>query len=402
VRVREFVNNLHLGGFRETWELVEAERAFELVLEEFGPDVVHVNHLMYLSLGCLRVARSAGVAVVFTLHDLWLSCPRWGQRLGWDGQLCHEVELARCGECMTHTKFAQTNLEERISGWLVRLRESTGLDLSETARYARRVLAERGGEEGSEGEGRAEMEEAVRERDAAVREVVGECVDRFLSPSRFVGEELVRWGLKEARVEHLGTGLAEGAAPERVARGERVRVRFLGSLIPSKGAHVLVEAWGLLSEETRARGELVFFGPAGHDAAYMAELEQGMAGAGARWGGVLEREQVPGELAQCDLVCLPSLWFENLPLVVLEARAAGVPLLVSDLGGLAEAVPDGSRGWRFAAGDSGALAAKLEELLLAPELLDAVEVPPAPRADVHFERLFEVYREVIAERERAG
>ena len=101
-------------------------------------------------------------------------------------------------------------------------------------------------------------------------------------------------------------------------------------------------------------------------------------------------------------MCGPGLWFGGLPVGVREGRAAGVPLRVSDLGGLAEAVPDGSLGWRFAAGDSGALAAKLEELLLAPELLDAVEVPPAPRADVHFERLFEVYREVIAERERVG
>ena len=119
-------------------------------------------------------------------------------------------------------------------------------------------------------------------------------------------------------------------------------------------------------------------------------------------GRVLEREQIPGELAQCDLVCLPSLWFENLPLVVLEARAAGVPLLVSDLGGLAEAVPDGSLGWRFAAWDSGALSAKLEELLLEPAALDEVEVPPAPEADAHFGRLFEVYGEVTEEKERTG
>jgi len=402
VRVHEFVNNLHLSGLRETWALPAAERAFAAVLDEFQPDVVHINHLMYLSLGCLSEARSRGVGVVFTLHDLWLSCPRWGQRLGWDGELCREVDLARCGECMAHTKFAQTNLEERISGWLVRLKETTGVDLTETARLARRVLAEHGGEGGQTPELGVELEEAMRERDAYVREIVGESVDRFLSPSRFVADEMVRWGLEEDRVEHLGTGLADGDVPERVPRGDRVRVRFLGSLIPSKGAHVLVGAWGRLSEEARAKGELVLFGPPGHDAAYMAALEEGVADAGARWGGVLDRGEVPRELAQTDLVCLPSLWFENLPLVILEARAAGVPLLVSDLGGLAEAVPGSSGGWRFAAGDEEALAATLEELLTAPEALDAVEVPPAPRADAHFGRLFEVYGEVTEEKERTG
>jgi glycosyltransferase involved in cell wall biosynthesis len=197
----------------------------------------------------------------------------------------------------------------------------------------------------------------------------------------------------------LGTGLAAGDTPARVPRGDVVRVRFLGSLIPSKGAHVLVDAWSRLSAEARARGELVLFGPPGHDAAYTASLERAVEEAGARWGGLLERDEVPRELAQSDLVCLPSLWFENLPLVVLEARAAGVPLLVSDLGGLSEAVADSAGGWCFAAGDADALAAKLEELLLAPAALDAMEVPAAPGADAHFSRLFEVFLEVKRERE---
>ena len=398
VRVHEFVNNLHLSGFRETWELPEAERAFAAVLDEFQPDVVHINHLMYLSLGCLKEARERGVAVVFTLHDLWLSCPRWGQRLGWDGELCPEVDLARCGECMGNTKFAQTSMEERISGWLVRLKETTGLDLAEAARQARRLLAERGAAEEPTPALAAELGEEVRERDAGVR-ALASGVDKFLSPSRFVADELVRWGLDAGRVEHLGTGLAEGDMPARVPRADVVRVRFLGSLIPSKGAHVLVDAWSRLSPAARARGELVLFGPPGHDAAYTASLERAVEAAGARWGGLLDRDEVPRELAQTDLVCLPSLWFENLPLVILEARAAGVPLLVSDLGGLTEAVSDSAGGWRFDAGDPAALAAKLEELLLDPSALDAIKVPPAPGADAHFERLFEVFHEVKREQE---
>lgn len=402
VRVHEFVNNLHLEGLRETWSLPAAEQAFAAVLDAFQPEVVHINHLMYLSLGCLEEASSRGLPVVFTLHDLWLSCPRWGQRLGWDGELCHEVDFARCGECMTNTKFAQTRLEERISGWLARLKGVTGLDLSETARTARRALAERVEGEAADPARAAQLADEVRERDAGVRGLVAEEVDRFLSPSRFVADELVRWGLDEARVEHLGTGLAEGNPLERTPRADKVRVRFLGSLIPSKGAHILVEAWSLLSDEARARGELTLFGPLGHDAAYTSELERRAEAAGVICGGVLEREEVSGELARSDLICLPSLWFENLPLVVLEARAAGVPLLVSDLGGLREAVREPAGGWRFPAGDVLALKAKLEALLMAPEQLDAVEVPPAPSADVHFGRLFEVYDEVIAGKERSA
>ena len=163
-----------------------------------------------------------------------------------------------------------------------------------------------------------------------------------------------------------------------------------------------MDAWSRLSAEARARGELVLFGPPGHDAAYTADLERAVAESGARWGGMLRREEVPRELAQTDLVCLPSLWFENLPLVVLEARAAGVPLLVSDLGGLSEVVGDSGGGWRFPAGDPAALALKLEELLIAPATLDEMEVPPAPGADAHFGRLLEVYEEVKRTKEGAS
>ena len=119
-------------------------------------------------------------------------------------------------------------------------------------------------------------------------------------------------------------------------------------------------------------------------------------------GGVLKRDEVAIELSKADLVCLPSLWFENLPLVVLEAHAAGVPLLVSDLGGLSEAVREPVGGWRFPAGDVSALAKKLEELLMEPERLEAVEIPPAPSAELHFSRLFEVYAEALAEQEGEG
>jgi glycosyltransferase involved in cell wall biosynthesis len=74
-----------------------------------------------------------------------------------------------------------------------------------------------------------------------------------------------------------------------------------------------------------------------------------------------------------------------------------VPLLVSDLGGLSEAVREPVGGWRFPAGDASALSRRLEELLLDPEQLEAVEIPPAPSAEVHFARLFDVYAEVLAE-----
>ncbi len=75
-------------------------------------------------------------------------------------------------------------------------------------------------------------------------------------------------------------------------------------------------------------------------------------------------------MGQADVLVVPSRWYENTPFVVLEAFAAGVPVLAADLGGLSEAVIDGHDGELFAAGDVQDLRARLERLAAQPDLLD--------------------------------
>ena len=78
--VLELVNNLFYDDFAETWDWPPAVEAFGRVLDEVRPDVVHVMHLLYLSIGLVEEAARRGVPVVYTLHDYWLQCARFGQR----------------------------------------------------------------------------------------------------------------------------------------------------------------------------------------------------------------------------------------------------------------------------------------------------------------------------------
>ena len=93
----------------------------------------------------------------------------------------------------------------------------------------------------------ARFADAARTRDAELRERLGDAVQRFFSPSRFLRDRLVAWGLPAERVEHVATGVDRATfartSPRRAREPDApLEVLFLGSLVPLKGAHVLVEA----------------------------------------------------------------------------------------------------------------------------------------------------------------
>jgi glycosyltransferase involved in cell wall biosynthesis len=376
--VHELVQNLFYADFRQTWDYPPAAAAFGRVLDEFRPEVVHAMHLLYLSVGCLEEARLRGIPVVFTLHDFWLSCARFGQRLHPDGGLCETVDFARCGTCLAQFKFAQSPLERRVAGVVAGVKGATGLDLSRPLRLAGDRLRGRAREEaaGVPAEAARRFEALARERDGELCRRVVAAVARFFAPSDFLGERMIAWGLPAEKVERLDYGL--DLAPFRAfARTpvERLRVTFIGTLAPHKGAHVLLAALEELPSATRARLEVTLHGPKTHHPEYVAELERRAAPLGVQLPGTLARTDLAAALGATDLLVVPSVWYENSPFTIHEARATKTPLLVSDLGGMRELVEEGRHGWRFPPGDARALSAHLARLALDRAPLAALDFP---------------------------
>lgn len=390
VAIHEIVNNLYHARFRGTWDNPRVEAAFSAVLAAHRPDVVHVQHLMYLSAGCIALAKDAGARVVFTLHDYWLTCARLGQRVHSDGGLCHGVDFARCGTCLLDHPWTQPWAARAVGPVIAALHETTGVDLSETARQlaalAPRVTSNatdtRSAGPGTRAlppstsaptpplpalsaESRALAQQAsTRWHDLHSR--VGSRVDLFLAPSRFLRDKFVaEWQLEPRRIEHLPFGFdrARFSGPRPPSPDGRLRVGFLGTLVPLKGPHVLLEAWNRIPALLRARGRLVLHGPARHGAAYQDHLLALARAGGAEIPGPLPREAVAPFLLATDLLVVPSLWFENSPLAIQEAIACRTPLAVSDLGGMAELVVPGENGLRFPTGDVDALARLLASAL---------------------------------------
>ncbi|MEO6711602.1 MAG: glycosyltransferase family 4 protein [Planctomycetota bacterium] len=401
VPVHELINNLHYQEFRETWDEPRIDALFASLLDELRPDIVHVQHLLYLSLGCVEAARERGIPVVFTLHDYWLQCARFGQRVHADTSICHTIDFTRCGECLSSFKFKQTSIERRAGSALAGLRSATGVDLGKAAVAVSRLLHSR-----DDAPGEVEVapalaahlasEVAARERD--FRERLVPAVERFLSPSRFLRERFIEWGLPAEKITFLRTGIdLEHFQPRPRTQSELLRVAFIGTLAPHKGPHILLEAWARIDPTLRARGRLKLVGPALHNPEYVRDLELRADALGVEIGGAVAREEVARELSSTDVLVVPSVWYENSPLVILEALAARTPLLVSDIGGMAELVEEGVSGFRFAVGDAAALAARLSSLLADRSRLDHLYQTPQPikRVDEDAAQLEEIYFEAL-------
>jgi glycosyltransferase involved in cell wall biosynthesis len=223
-------------------------------------------------------------------------------------------------------------------------------------------------------------------RAAVLRAVVREA-DCVLAPRGFARERALELGLDPERTRVLPLGVLREPARARAA-GPRRRFGFIGTLAPHKGAHVIVEAFRRLAA---ADASLEIHGSEAVQPAYVADLKRRAEGdARIRFhGGFAEGEQ-DRVLAGIDVLVLPSLWWENSPLTVLEALGAGRPVLASRTGGVPELVADGA-GVLVPPGDVAALHDALAAVAAGRILGGAAAAPTLKTAAEHAAELEAVY-----------
>jgi glycosyltransferase involved in cell wall biosynthesis len=275
------------------------------------PDVAHLHNVYYqLTYSILDELYAQDIPVVMTLHDPHIGCP--AHVLYRDGQECR-----RClhGAALSAVRFRCVKGSAAASAF-----GAAEATLNRVSRKYRKIAS-------------------------------------FLCPSEYMAGVARDVGIPESRIEVIPNFLPDEETASPVTELESApRFLFAGQLAEHKGVNDLLAAF----ERTGlSAGTLVLAG--------RGPLESAVAAAAARnpriiYLGSVSRETVAAELRRCRAAILPSRWPENGPMSVLEARAAAVPVIGSDRGGLPEMIDHDIDGLIHGAGNVHELRVSIERL----------------------------------------
>lgn len=266
---------------------VVAAWRFWKVLRKIKPDIVHTHNTAYFSPLIFPLIRWSGARTVHTAHDYYMVCPLWTMSCQARPQGLHRMGL--CGP---------------YRAW--------------TLGFAKHV-------------------------------------DVFCAPSQSMidGHEPY-FGSSSPRRQVLrnGTRLPDFGDLTKPSREDgRLRLLFLGQLIPDKGVQVMLDALAMIPGDVAVELHVAGSGPMQTDVEAAALRDDRL-----RFHGFVKAEQKFGLLADSDVLLFPSVWPENAPIAILEAMAAGMAILGSRIGGVPELVHDGENGVLVPANDASRLA----------------------------------------------
>jgi glycosyltransferase involved in cell wall biosynthesis len=211
----------------------------------------------------------------------------------------------------------------------------------------------------------------------------------FIAVSNAIRRAALAYGLPADRlnVRHIGIQTSRFQRGEVALSRRAPDVLFVGRLVEKKGGTYLIQAAARLRDRVPGL-RLVFLGDGPQREALVREARQ--LGVRAEFRGAQPHEEVRRQLRWSRALCLPSITAHNgdaegLPMVILEAQAAGVPVITSAAGGCEEGIVDGVTGFAVVERDVAQLADRLETLMLDEAVVDATSARAAEFVREHFD-----------------
>ena len=298
----------------------EAKRNFQALCEEFRPDVVHLNNVhrqITLSILDAPYLKEHHVPVFYTAHDYVTVCP---------GYLMLDGEGRVCDACLEDGKYRHCIENRCVKG------------------------------------SRAKSALAALEASFNSSHHSNERIDRVIAPSRFMRSKLIEGGWPEGKVEALQNfaddailARASGVADDVTDR-ESPYLLFFGRLSAEKGVDVLLRAFDAAAPSLPRDMRLIVVGD-GPDAAEFRELAVSLDSAPRiEFAGYQTGDALQIYVERASLAIASSRWRENMPYSIVEAFAAGTPVIGTRIGGIPELVTDGVTGFACEPGDVATMA----------------------------------------------
>jgi glycosyltransferase involved in cell wall biosynthesis len=300
-------------------------RAFRALLQRLQPQILHFHHYIIFGVEAFLHARQTlpDCKIIVTLHEYLALCHHFGQMVTKQNRtLCYESSPLRCTRCFK--------------------------DITPSDFFLRKLYIQR----------------------------FFELVDHFIAPSAFLADRYAAWGIPKDRISVIENVIS--AAPQhQVTANARtgaalLRVGFFGQVSFLKGINVLLEAAAILEDREAHNIVIEIYGDySGQPPEFQAEFLEGLSkiGRNVKFQGAYDHYRVDRLMQSVDLIVVPSIWWENSPVVIQEALRNRRPIICSDIGGMAEKVRDGIDGFHFPVGNSVALASLLLKIAERPGLL---------------------------------
>lgn len=308
----------------------------ELLLK-IKPDIIHFHHYFQIGIEAIEIVRKTlpNSRVILTLHEYLAICHNNGLMYKTNDKLCYQSTPRDCNNCFPEKSPGDFFLREQ---------------------YLKSIFRS---------------------------------VNHFISPSHFLKDRYVDWGFSERDISVIENGQPQTeriiASDKRVEQktSEKIKLAFFGQVNPYKGIDVLLLAINSLAKKYRERLIVEIHGAnlGSQKSAYQKKIKKLLKRTSdvVSFGGSYESFELPKLLNSCDWMVIPSVWWENSPMVIQEALNARVPIIASDIGGMAEKVRDEVDGLHFRAGKPQDLARAivriLEDQSLRGKLADNIRTP---------------------------
>jgi len=278
----------------------DVAKKFLALLNDFKPDVVHLHNIhSYISPVVAEIAHQKGIRVVWTLHDYKLICPAYTCLN--KGAVCERCFTDKSGiilnKCLKNSYLAS------LFGWL------------EAIYWNRRKLTK--------------------------------ITDRFISPSQFLKTKMTEAGFPEDKIEVLPNFIARIVNP---ATSKKDYYCYVGRISEEKGIDTLLKAAAQLPYSLKVIGG----GP------LLDAFRNQFTHKNIEYAGYLDPENVFEIVKEARCVVMPSVWYENNPLSVIEALCMGTPVLGARIGGIPELIEEGVNGFLFTPKNIPELTEKIE------------------------------------------
>lgn len=343
-----FKTHFNLSGLRKALRMVysrESKKNIEALLRDTKPRVAHIHNIYHqLSPSVLSALRKYHIPAVMSLHDYKLITPNYTF-------LCKEkiCEHRHWYQGITHRSVKDSYV---ASAW-------------------------------------CELEKFIHDRWG----IYHNAIDLFLAPSEFIKNKFIEYGFNEQKIKVLPYTLNLKEYSE--ARSPSDYILYFGSLSKEKGIEVLLDAM----TEVKNSVTLKIVGEGPLENALKAKVKKRKMSQ-IEFLGYLAGDALREMANKSMCVIVPSVWYENSPLVIYEAMALGKPVIGSRIGGIPELVKENVTGLLFEAGNSYELASKIDYLIQNKDMIE--QMGRAAKAeslrfgfDTHYEEIMEVYRNVM-------